>query len=223
MVIGRPAMKEKIDKVELNTSNEIIKQKSQFKILGFLTNRRLSPDSHLNHVTSLISYRINQFNSLKKYASENIRKKYAVSSLLSVLEYGMPLYADEGPKIKLNVHRNIMRIARFIRASYCFKKSTNNILSSVGIDDSDTMIHKSTAKYIHKIIHTGKPRAVNNLYRKQRTRQCTAIFPKYFSSTLMFDRNLYNSSIKIYNSIPADIRSLPPIKFKKKLDQLSKK
>ena len=180
----------------------------------------MSMDSHLNSVSSTIAFRIKQFNPLKSYANEITRKRYAVSNLLSVLEYGLPLYAGETPKIKLQVHRNLMVISRFIKGSYCFRQSTKSILDSIRFPDSDQLIAQNTVKYIHKIIHSRRPKGVYKLFRKQRSRKCTLIYPNYFSSTLLFDRNVYNKSIKMYNSLPAELRCLPPHKFNKKIKEI---
>ena len=91
MVLNRPKLNHKAEKVQLKTNKETIKPKSQFKILGWVSNKRMSMDSHINGVASIIGQRIHSFGTISKYSNEETRLRYANSHLLSVLKYGMPL------------------------------------------------------------------------------------------------------------------------------------
>ena len=177
----------------------------------------LSMEPHINHVSSIIHHRIHNFKSLAKYSNEKVRKQFANAYLISILKYGMPLYSGETVAVKNKVHKLWMTIARFCKNNYCFKQSTLSILNSLELPSSDQMIEQCVANYIHKIIQTNKPTKAKRLFRNPRSRNCSKIYPVYYSKTKVMDKNIYIRGLKVYNSLPDEIRLLPTKKFKKKI------
>ena len=129
-----------------------------------------------------------------------------------------PLIYSESDKVKQIMHRSIMKIGRYVKNSYCFKKSTRYILKSCGWHDIETELTRSSTKFIHKIIHSEKPAKIFKTYRCNRARNCKNITLNYFPKTAKFQRTIINKGHEIYNNIDPQIRNLNPKEFKKKVD-----
>ena len=82
LMIGRPN-KDKFKDIKLKNETNVVKPKSQIKILGWLTNGRLSMDNQISSVLSTLNFRMNQISSLSKYMNEKARLKFANCHLIS--------------------------------------------------------------------------------------------------------------------------------------------
>ena len=129
----------------------------------------------------------------------------------------MPLYVGKTTEVKKKCHQILMKSARFVRGNYGFKVSVNNILNSMNWRRSEDMITESTAKFIHQVIQTEKPRIICKFIRTQRSQSTSSISLKHHPRTDRFSRTLINQSYKIYNTIPQELRKLNPTKFKAQL------
>ena len=217
MVLNRPNLDKEAAKVKLKTSSETVNPKSQFKVLGWITNHKFTMESHINKVASIIAGKIHQFKPIAKYSSEDVRLRYAQAHLLSIVQYGLPLYSGETQNVRGKVHKIWMTIARFCKQSYCFKISTHKILKSLSLKSAEQTTEMQTAIHIHKIIKTGRPYNVKGLIRQPRTRTSAKLYPKYFSNTKILDKNIYIRGIKVYNSLPDELKNMEPKQFKKRI------
>ena len=100
MVICHPNKEVIANQIKLPTSTEVVIQKPQFKVLGWITNNEMSMEPNINRISGILAGRINAFNQITKYSDEKTRLQNAHVHLLSILSYGMPLYSGETQFIK---------------------------------------------------------------------------------------------------------------------------
>ena len=109
-------------KTNIVIKDEKIIPKKQFKILGYITNEKLSLESQANKICKNINFKISAVSSVSKYMDENTRLRFANSHLINTINYGLPLFLNEPKYIRNKLHTALMRCGRFVKASYCYNK-----------------------------------------------------------------------------------------------------
>ena len=84
------------------------------------------------------------------------------------------------------------------------------------------MTNQASQKFIHKVIHSGKPEIIKHIYRMQRSRECQSITLKVHAKKRKSKTNLLNNGHIIYNSIDKNMRCLNPLKFKYEVKKKNK-
>ena len=118
---------------------------------------------------------------------------------------------------KNKIFRSIKAATRFVRGSYCYMESIKSIMKSIDWKLPQEILDQSSAKLIHKVMHTKEPCDIYNLIKVPRFRACADIGLKYAPKSDRLKRNTIYTGIKNYNRIPQDIRNLKPKKLKAKL------
>ena len=113
-----------------------------------------------------------------------------------------------------------MHISKFVQQKSFFKVSNTNINKQLGLEEPIQILRKETIKFMHKIIFTSQHERLSNLIKRPRYRDEIGVSLCYYPRTDKFTRNLINTGYKYYNLVPADIRALPPAKFKIKLKKV---
>ena len=123
LVVSKPKLKDAAKEVEFEVENdgqkETIKPVSQMKLLGWEINTRMSMDSYAIRLYSELCHKINVFNKISRFTSEDTRVRFANTFLKSKFNYGLPLLFSESEKVKQIMHRSIMKIGRYVKNSYC--------------------------------------------------------------------------------------------------------
>ena len=140
---------------------------------------------------------------------------------MSRLNYSLPLCINETEVIKSKLHSIVMKTARFIRGSYCFKESTKSILSSVKLKPVDELLAQAGAKFLQKQLYFNSNPTITHLFRKPKHRESNGVTICAQPKTNRFQRILLNSCHTEYNKLPVNMRSLHPNKMKLKLKKIN--
>ena len=146
------------------------------------------------------------------------RLAFANSHIMGRIRYHAPNLAGETEVNKNKIFRPIKATARFVRGSYCYMESIKSIMKSVGWKLPQETLDQSSAKLIHKVMHTKEPCDIYNLIKVPRSRACADVSLKYAPKSDRLKRSTIYSGIKNYNRIPQDLRNLKPKKLKAKLN-----
>ena len=217
MTICKPKHNIIAKEIVISHDSQTIKPKAQFKILGFISNARGSYDSHMNSVISSVNHQLYTVKELSKYMTEGIKLKYANSVIKGKLNYGLPMLIGETNFVKEKYYRAVMKTARWVRGSYCFKESVSSILKSLNWKHPEADIDEAAAKLTHKMISKQEPRSIVKKIRMQRTREGTNISMHKYGKMKRFNSTFINMTYKVYNRIPKDLRALTPKQLKIKL------
>ena len=87
-----------------NLHKEPIRQKEQFKILGYLSNKRNRNDLMITKMIGESYGIMSRLNSVKDTLDERSRKIVINSQVISKIRYFAPYIAGESDKIKTKVH-----------------------------------------------------------------------------------------------------------------------
>ena len=140
--------------------------------------------------------------------------------MLSRITYGLPCYLGEKEMIKTKIHSTIMSISRWCKGSYCFRVSCYKINKSIGWDLPNQMIMKSSLIFIHKILSKHQPSQITDKIRMPRTRSSANICLKYQNKSSEFCRTTLYQGVKLYNSLPNELKNIDARTFKLKIKKL---
>ena len=113
-----------------------------------------------------------------------------------------------------------MKIARFVKQSFCFLVRNENICKSIMWEDPEQMLLKSVAKFAHKILFDHEPAQLFEMFRPPRSRPTANIGITYQPRTAKAENTLIFKSHRVYNALPENMRALKPSLFKVRLKKL---
>ena len=135
--------------------------------------------THLNFIAANISKCLSAINEIKPYMSEKARLMFVNSFLASKLRYGVQFYVGERQSVKNKYHQMKMKLARWVKQSFCYKISVRKICRSINWETPQQEINKESVKFIQQSIESRRPRQLIDLLRMQRTRKAAKITMKY--------------------------------------------
>ena len=222
MINAKPSALEKSPPIEIRTENgEIIEGKNEIKILGYITSNKGSNLAQINHLVMSTSNMLYKARKIDRYMTTEQRYMFAHAHIMSRLNYSLPLCINETEVIKSKLHSIVMKTARFIRGSYCFKESTKSILSSVKLKPVDELLAQAGAKFLQKQLYFNSNPTITHLFRKPKHRESNGVTICAQPKTNRFQRILLNSCHTEYNKLPVNMRSLHPNKMKLKLKKIN--
>ena len=217
MIVARPAMKDEAEDVRIIAEKEEVTPKKVMKILGWEICEKLSMDTHLNQVIGKVKNMMARTNSIKGYMTEKQRLQFANAYMMSSLRYGVQFLVGQSSKTKAKYHAATMLVARWVKQDYCFKVSCYKICKSLNWSLPYQQITQEAAKFAHSIQTNRRPLQILKQIRMPRSRSKAKPALKYMRRNDKYDQNLISQSLKIYNNLPEEIRSLPAKKFNKKI------
>ena len=222
LIASQPKHKEGYRNVVIKTKEEEddVEQKSQVKILGFLTNNRNNNDSQISKLVSEISNMMMIANKNRRYMNDKARAAFVNSHIMSRLQYNMPLIACETDSQRKRIIKIIHQAARFIRNDYCYKQSIRSIMNSINWKMPDDIIDESSAKFMHKVMMSQKPMDIHEQIRLPRSRSCVDPTLKYKCKSARLEKTVITAALENFNRLPIYTRELPPIKMKKELKKM---
>ena len=110
-----------------------------------------------------------------------------------------------------------MNACRRVRGYIPYRGSNAKILEDLNMEEPIQITLKSTAKLIHKIVYTKTPGDVKALIRAPTWRKEGDLTPVDAPKTSKFKRNTILEGIKLYNSLPSEMRKLKPKQFKNEI------
>ena len=140
--------------------NDLIKNKTFIKILGFTIRNNLDLTTQIGNVCSNLHYWLHNIKQLTNITNMKTRLVFIKSLVLGKLLYAIPLYTQVTLKQLNMIHKVIMTSARVSIGSYCFKKSTKYILEKCNILNVKQMIIFSTLIFINKLIQYRVPQSI---------------------------------------------------------------
>ena len=222
LVINRPNKENEAKEIKLETESNYkpVLPKKQIKVLGWYMNRQMNMNSNLMKVIQKTNLTLNQMKGVGRYMSQSTKTKFIKSHILSRIFYGLPCYVGANTKTKTGLHNIIVKVYRWARNSYCFKESISSISKSLKLDTPIQTIYKRTVFYFHKILSKRKPRQICELIRLPRTRSKAKLSLKTKTKGSRLERNMISQAIKMYNTLPEDMKRMSVKDFKTKLKKI---
>ena len=210
----------------LDTGSEIIEPQYEEKLLGALISNDLSWKNHIRDTkASLIktlTSRINALSKVSQYSSFLNRKMVANGLFMSYLSYLIPLYGG-APEYLITALQTLQnRAARLVTKSD-WRTSSSSMMSQIGWLNVRQLIVQQSLMLIFKTSKDRKP-----VYLHDRISKRFAVNTRLGANKGIKDSRKFKTtlgmqsftprSIKLWNSLPGDIRTEPNIvKFKSKL------
>ena len=109
-----------------------------------------------------------------------------------------------------------MKLNRLIYMNNTYKMSNRKICKLINVEMPDQMIKKNTLNLMHKLMIKKKPQSISNRIRENRhSRRSAKINLNLNLRTKKAKRSVLYRGIKLYNSIPTQLKSLSVKLFKK--------
>ena len=212
MFISKPKYKIMTKCFSFKANGYDIKPVPSLKILGSYLSHDLSNEREISQIIPLLNNRINQLEKLKDHTDFQTRLQFSNSYIIGRLIYMMPLYTNLNCNQRDRLHKVLMRTARMILNSYCFKKSIEYILGKCNWFDINEMIKLSSIKFINNLLITQKPLGLySNIKINDRVSAPISFYSYPKSST--YKCTLLYKGIAYYNKLPKYLKFLPRKKF----------
>ena len=106
-----------------------IKKSSVIKLLGTYIREDLKMDTEIGHLTANLHNKIHNLKQIKTYTDFHTRLNFLNSFIIGKINYMLPLYLNTTKIQKDRLNKVIMTAARLAIGNYCFKKTSDYILS----------------------------------------------------------------------------------------------
>ena len=207
LLVHRPKHSKALDNFKFMADIFEIKPKKSIKILGFILSSDLKLDRQVGKLCSQLHNRIYQLSLVGKFMNFGTRCAFIKSYVLGKLQYGLPLYLGMKKELVDKFHKIIMRSARTIIGSYCFKKSKKYILSKCKILPIEEYIVCASLKLIYNIFEDKSPRAIIDLFHEQHIRTKKVELRPLYNPRTALASNFYIQKVSIiFNNLPDDIK-----------------
>jgi len=211
--------------VEVHINNKHINVVAEFKYLGFHLDSKLTFDNHFSIVCKEITKRTYMINRYKFNFNEKWLKIFSTSIVLSVLEYGLPVW---GKRSKVEYDR-LDKIMFKLAALVIFKRricSTEklNLFEKLNWLSSEERYKVYTLHFVYKhvICHTNLSNVFSNKFVKrpkvERQSRCSnnLLVPRL--RTEFGKAGLFYQAIIMWNNLTEDIKTCSSfVKFDLKL------
>ena len=214
LLIHKPKFNDFFKNFSFQADRFKIKPKRFIKILGSYIENGLKLNTEINKLVSCCHNRLNELSKVSKYANFETRLAFVNCQIISKILYMLPTYTNASIYLKNKIKKVVMRSARMIIGSYCFKKSTTYILNKCKWLTVQQLIDFSTVKLVHKIIYNKCPVPLYNCYKLSNRKNAQIHYHYVPKSTAFNDYFIYHG-IRLFNMLPDIIKDLPPRKFKK--------
>ena len=198
-----------IDLIGYQMNGQSIETKTSHKHLGFILDNKLSNNENVEHIYN---------NSLKKWHFLRKLFPYARYDILLKLfkTYILPIIESNNNSLILNITQNnkIEKIQRKITKQICNSMSENNLeykarLKLLELDSLESRRKFSIIKLLYKSVnnHPGIPDHWKTKYDIKDNNRNGLLLYKPFARNCFSDKNMFNYSIDLFNSLPKILRN----------------
>ena len=204
-------------KLTLNLGNDVIKNDLSIKILGWW----ITPDNKLSHhmakVKGPIYKTLSEIKPYLGFLNIKQRREIIYSKALSILSYGLALYAGQTEEVKDKMTAIMMRGNRMIINGPILQNTKNEIIcKQAGVKTPRQLMAEAATKVMHTIINTQAPPVLfKQLVFPTYFRRAAKIAIKNYPRTKRCRRSLFYKSLQYFNSLPEDIKYCHPKLFKR--------
>lgn len=200
-----------IDDININFGNIIIDNLKSVKFLGITMDRNLNWRNHIEELCKKLNKFVYALGQLRKTASQHTALLAYHGYVGSVLRYGIILWghSSDSNRIFVTQKKCIRAICMVHPLQSCkplFKKLNILPLPSLYIYEMSCFVKQ----------HMNLFKKASEIYPRN-TRNPDRLVLTNAPRTRLYQKNCYAMGIKIYNKLPADIKLLPLIKFKRVL------
>ena len=214
--------------IPLYFNNTPLKEVKEHKHLGMILTDKLKWSSHIDCIINSLSKLYDVFLKLKYKLNRRTLETIYVSFVRPKLEYGGILFDDCTDMDKIRLENVQLNFARCVTGA---KRGTshNLIYEEISWQPLSERRKENKLKFMQKIVHKSAPEYLSdllpqpiqdnpyNLRRNQDIRQ-------FHFRTSKFQNSLFPDCIKLWNELPADVRSIPEKDlFKEKISKSFKR
>ena len=215
MVICKPKYRKDTKSIKITASGHKVKQVNKAKILGYTMLNNLNHDKHISTITSNINHRLFNIKKLTQHTTVQSRKILVKAIVIGKLNYGLPLLCNARQDQLTHLNTLITKSCRTIMGSRCPRWNNDKLLNRCETQTIYQSINQQALNYIHSIQQNKLPGAIYAMYkttdRPQRTNH--KLTPNYAPKTKMLKESLFFNYSRIYNQLPATLKTLPKHRF----------
>ena len=220
MIVSRNQRKAETTDLRYEDEKEVVIPKAQIRILGWIMNQRMSMNSNATIAISEVSRMLHNLRNLKHLMSEKTRLIIANSFMKSKLSYGLPLYVGANQNIKNKIKTCMMRVGRWVKGNSQFMIPNTKICKSIKWSTPNQMILQENMISIHKMLTENPIMTLEQELRKSRSTRKRTYHLKYKPKCEKMKRNSTYLGMKIYNTIPENLKTMKIKKFKKEIRKI---
>ena len=220
MIVSRNQRKHETVDIRYEDEKEVVIPKAQVRILGWIMNQRMDMSTNASNVISEVNLMIHNLRNLKLLMSEKTRLMIANAFMKSKLSYGLPLYIGANQKIKHKMNTCMMKVARWVKGNCQFMIPNTKICKSIKWSTPNQMILQESMIMIHKMLTENPIKTLDDEIRKPRSSRNQKYYMKYRPKMEKMRRNSVYMSIKTYNLIPEEMKTMKVKKFKKEIRKI---
>ena len=215
------------DNITFDADGFVINQSDHITILGYKILKKLQNDKQINLAIKSCYYKLHCLTQVGKYLNFKTRLQLTNSVIIGILNYGLPLLLCSDQKLLVKLNQVIIKSARFVIGSYCFKYSYNDILKKLDWFSIYQLINIASVKLFRHIILTSKPQPLYVLVKKGQnnkvnTRTVNKYYPKNNPKTSELKNFFINKMCEIWNSLPLGLHNLSNKNFDLKIKKYAR-
>ena len=201
-------------------NNDTITDDNAIKVLGFWINKRGNYQTHLQKKKALATVQLKKLRPLTNLIPMNQRKIVIKSKIMSILEYGAPLFSGETDDTKRIFHTGIMNCYRAIKNKFIYMESCKSICAHIGEPLPLQKLELLTIIQTHKLMKNLEPKSIMKFIKDQaHPRKCKNLVSTIEARTIKRKRSFLYKLPQIFNQIPHELKMLPNRLFKKRLEK----
>ena len=211
---------DKSESIAIKTDRYEIKSKKSMKILGFITNERMTLDTHLSGLMSKIGLEYHKLRPALDYMDLQTRRIVMDAKVKTHVEYILPLVISQPQYVQNRVEKILMKINRWTLQDNTFKMRNATICKRVGCPTPNQQILRSCFKFFHNLVKTKETKSLIELIS----------FPRRITSKLSYKcpkkqcfRTPLEAMTDFYNQQDAKIKALNKKQLKRKIKKLNLK
>ena len=151
-------MTSKNESISIKTDKYEINSKNSMKILGFVTNDRMTLDSHLSAMMSKIGLEYHKLRPALNYMDLQTRRIVIDAKVRTHIDYIMPLIISQPQYVKNRVEKILMKVNRWTLQENTFKMRNVTICKRVGCPTPNQEILRASVKFFHGLVITKQTR-----------------------------------------------------------------
>lgn len=198
---------------DFEVAGRVFEPVEDVKFLGLLLDRRLSWDAHVSQTRKRISRQIYLLRNLSRSVDRQTIMAAYYGLVYSQLKYGIIFW---GSSVGFSALFILQKAA--VRAIFGLGNRTSCVpyFRQHGILTLPSIYIYETATFVKKNFHLFQRVGSVHSYN---TRQVNDLVPSFTDKTYVM-KSAYHTTIKIFNSLPEELKLLPLQKFKKELKKI---
>lgn len=200
----------KVKDIKVIINNREIENVKCYKYLGLLIDEKLSWANHLDHILGRLRSLVGATRHIKGYLTSTCARSFYYAHFQSIVMYLFEIWSNTSAT-NLKRLQSLQRNAIKIIFNMSYDQSIENKMKELKIYNIEQLKELSLCKLIHTIVNSQKKTQqqlkANSTKHSYDTRTAPNIMHKKVRSTIPM-KSPITTGIKIYNSLPADIRNI---------------